>query len=125
MSEETCWFVRATITRWVDSDPQPGIVECVFDDAAGRRWSFIGKYYDFTQEELGETSAYPQPGYIACGVTARGRDEQMRDIAHIDTDAPERGRASEEGASEFDVLAELLIADALSGWEVVPLIRIS
>ncbi|MBV9991734.1 MAG: hypothetical protein JOZ72_10610 [Alphaproteobacteria bacterium] len=123
MSEEGVrWFARATITRWVDDDPQPGIVECRLDDAAGRSWFFIGKYYDFTQDELRATSQYPRRGYLACDVTARRRDDRKREIASIDTDTPDRGRDSEEGMCAFDILADQLVADALPAWQVLPLV---
>jgi hypothetical protein len=121
MTKDARWFVRAQITQWVDHEPQPGIVQCVLLDATGRKWTFVGKYYDFTNAELSSDCLYPQEGYLACEVISRDRDETGRETADIDTDKPRRGRESEEGVARFRVFSDQLVANALSEWTVVPL----
>ena len=35
--------IAVSIVRWVDDEPQPGIVECKLTDLFGRDWTFIEK----------------------------------------------------------------------------------
>jgi hypothetical protein len=121
MTDDTVWYVRGQIMRWVDKDPQPGIVECQFTDMTGRQWVFIGKFYDFTTAELWSDSIYPLPGYIVCEIVSRHRDESGREIVEIDSEKPYRGRESEDGVAPFCVLAEQLVPDALPAWREVQL----
>jgi hypothetical protein len=117
------WFVRCQIVRWVSDDPQPGVVACDLVDASGRSWTFVGKYYDFTNEELTSQSAYPRSGYIACAIVARDGGE--RGLVEIDTDDENlRGTESEEGCRLFRVAADQLVPNAMPEWHVVPLIKI-
>jgi hypothetical protein len=41
------------IVRFVDDDPQPGIVACEFADAVGRRHTLIDKVAIFSAELVG------------------------------------------------------------------------
>lgn len=116
------WFVRCQIVRWV-SDDQPGFVECRLVDAVGDVWTFVGKFYDFTNEELSSESIYPQAGYVACEVVERGVGE--RGLVEVDTDDVLRGRESEEGRSRFQVSLDQLVSNALPEGYVVPLIKIT
>lgn len=120
-TDDRTWFIRGEIVRWVDDEPQPGIVEFQLTDTAQKTWSFIRKFYDFTTEEVAPDSSYPREGYIACSIVSRGLNETGREVVLIDTTAPFRGRASEEGPSRFNVFFEQLVLYALPKWEVVPL----
>ena len=79
--------VAVEIVRF--SDPaQPGWVECVLRDAAGRVWTFVEKVPVVSQAMLDERSAYPQPGVIACEIVRERKDERGRVLCTIDTERP-------------------------------------
>ena len=120
-SDDRTWFVRGEIIRWVDDEPQPGIVECQLTDSSQNVWSFIRKFYDFTTEDIAPDSSYPREGFIACSIVSRSLNETGREIVLIDTVAPFRGRISEDGTSRFSVFFEQLVLHALPKWELVPL----
>lgn len=60
--------LRVQIVRFVDEEPQPGIVEPQFRDANGEVHSIIDKVPLFTSADLWSDSDYPQPGFIKCRV---------------------------------------------------------
>lgn len=60
--------------RFVDEEPQPGIVESQFRDAQGELHSIIDKVPIFTDADLWSDSVYPQPGSIECLVLQRIED---------------------------------------------------
>lgn len=60
--------LRVQIVRFVDEEPQPGIVESQFRDAQGRVHSIIDKIPGFTTADLWSDSDYPQPGFVECRV---------------------------------------------------------
>jgi hypothetical protein len=57
--------------RFVDAEPQPGIVESQFRDAEGDVHSIIDKIPLFTTADIWSDSDYPQPGFIECRVIER------------------------------------------------------
>jgi len=63
--------LRVQIVRFVDEEPQPGIVEAQFRDAQGEVHSIIDKIPLFTSADLWTDSDYPQPGLIECVVLER------------------------------------------------------
>jgi hypothetical protein len=63
--------LRVQIVRFVDVEPQPGIVESQFRDAQGEVHSIIDKIPLFTSADLWSDSDYPQPGFIECRVLER------------------------------------------------------
>jgi hypothetical protein len=63
--------LRVQIVRFVDEEPQPGIVESHFRDAQGKLHSIIDKVPLFTSADLWSDSDYPQPGFIECRVLER------------------------------------------------------
>lgn len=92
------------IVRWVADDPQPGVVEARFTDAAGKTWVLIDKDVIFTSELISSRSAYPQPGGIRCEVLDRWRDPAGRTIVRIWTiDTP---------GTDGDVLEECEVQEA-------------
>lgn len=95
--------MKVSIVRYISDDPQPGIVECQFQDAYGRRWSFIEKTAVVSAEELDAHSVYPQPGVTACKIVQRFPDAAGRDVIRINT------VESVEGVTQFDVLPESLV----------------
>jgi hypothetical protein len=63
--------LRVQIVRFVDEEPQPGIVEAQFRDAQGKVHSIIDNGPLFTSTDLWSDSNYPQPGFIECRVLER------------------------------------------------------
>lgn len=57
--------------RFVDEEPQPGIVESQFRDAQDELHSIIDKVPLFTTAHLWSDSHYPQPGFIKCRVVEK------------------------------------------------------
>lgn len=90
------------IVRLVD-DHQPGIVECEFNDADGRRHTLIDKAPIFSTELLDAHSKYPQPGMARCTVLRVWNDPVGRELITISTAAP-FSIESIEGQSQFVVL---------------------
>jgi len=95
--------MKVSIVRYISDDPQPGIVECQFDDAYGRRWSFVEKTAVVSAELLDAHSDYPQPGVTACNIIQRFPDASGRELIRINT------VESVEGVTQFDVLPETLV----------------
>jgi len=118
------WFVRGEIVRWVDNEPQPGIVEFQLTDSSQKIWSFVGKFYDFTTEEIASDSYYPREGFVGCVIISRTLNEYGREVVQIDTATPFRGRETDDGTSRFTVFFEQLVLHALPKWEVVPLLPV-
>jgi hypothetical protein len=100
--------VRVSITRYVSDEPQPGIVECEFCDAHGRRWSFVEKTAIVSAEYLDAHTSYPQFGVIACEIVSRSRDVTGREIVLVDTERPWCVE-SVDGSMRFEVSPSSLI----------------
>jgi hypothetical protein len=95
--------LKVSIVRYISDDPQPGIVECQFQDAYGRQWSFIEKTLVVSVEQLDAHSVYPQRGVTICKIIKRFPDATGREVIRIVT------VESVEGVTQFDVLPESLI----------------
>lgn len=95
--------MKVSIVRYISDDPQPGIVECQFEDAYGRRWSFVEKTLVVSAELLDAHSVYPQPGVAACNIVQRFPDAAGRKLIRINA------VESVEGVTQFDVLPEMLV----------------
>lgn len=98
--------VPVVITCYVDDD-QPGWVEFVLRDEAGRDWIFREKVPIVTTESLDARSQYPAAGSLRCEVLHGGRASQAGGVVEIDTERP-FGVASIDGATRFSVLAARL-----------------
>ena len=117
MTGPTQWHFHARITRWIDDDPQPGIVECRFIDRFRQEWVFVDKVVAFTADDAVRAHGrYPQPALIACEVVSLGRDEFGRETAEIDTERP-WGIESQEGVTRFQVFADQLTRQLMRGPE--------
>jgi len=95
--------MKVSIVRYISDDPQPGIVECQFQDAYGRRWSFIEKTLVVSMEQLDAHSVYPQRGVTACKIVQRFPDATGREVIRVNT------VESVEGVTQFDVLPGSLV----------------
>jgi hypothetical protein len=100
--------VRVSITRYIADEPLPGIVECEFQDAHGRRWRFVEKTAYVSVDILDWQTVYPRPGAIACEIVGRSQDATGREIIVIDTERP-WDVESVDGSTRFEVLPITLI----------------
>ena len=93
--------VGIIITEYVD-DHFPGWVRCQLTDAEGRAWIFTEKVPVVSPEDLGPSSTYPRPAWIACRVLSRAMKDRGREVVEIDT-AELWGIESADGVSRFRV----------------------
>ena len=93
--------------RFVDDDPQPGLVACECVDAENREHTIIDKVLIFRDTLLDANSTYPQPGTIRCTEKARWKDSQGRDLVRVNIGGPLF--ESTEGLSEFVVLSKQIL----------------
>jgi hypothetical protein len=93
--------LRVKIVRFVDEEPQPGIVESQFRDDEGQVHSIIDKVPYFINAVLWSDSEYPQPGDIRCRVLERIH-RISGDFARITIAEPDYIEAT-DGKSEFVV----------------------
>jgi hypothetical protein len=98
--------LRVQIVRFVDKEPQPGIVESRFCDAHGVVHSIVDKVPIFTTAALWSDSEYPQPGSVGCKVLQRICDSHAPNFARITT----WGVETTNGESEF-VIDEAELSD--------------
>ncbi len=98
--------LRVQIVRFVDEEPQPGIVESRFRDARGAVHTVIDKVPIFTDADLWSDSEYPQPGLVGCVVLQQIFDSTGPNLARITT----CGVETTNGESEF-VIAEAELSD--------------
>ena len=104
--------ISVPIVRWVDDEPQPGIVECRLIDRFGKEWVFIEKCPVVSATWLGADDTYPQPGVIGCVVIFTGIDERGRNFAVVDSEKP-WGIEAVGGGTRFEVFVEqLLVSDS-------------
>jgi hypothetical protein len=88
------------IVRWVSDDPQPGVVEARFTDAAGTSWALLDKSAIFTAEPIGSHSVFPRPGIVRCEVLDRRHSPSEGSIVRVRAiDAP----TTEGEIEEFEV----------------------
>ncbi len=99
--------IAVSILRWVDDDPQPGIVEFSLLDNSGRDWRFVDKQAVVSPEPLDGRNAFPRPGCIRCSILSFRFDDAGHDIAEIDTGLP-WGIEAVDGTHVFRVAAERL-----------------
>jgi hypothetical protein len=99
--------MKITILRYISDEPQPGIVECEFEDANGRCWSFVDKTAIVSAEQLDAQSTYPQMGMITVDVIGRGFNAAGQEVVRIDTER--WGVETVEGTTRFEVLPESLV----------------
>ncbi|MFC9595770.1 hypothetical protein ACFTUC_38990 [Streptomyces sp. NPDC056944] len=92
--------------RWVDDEPQPGLVEVRFTDAHHQQWTFIDKWPVFSGEDLHSDSSYPVEVGILCDILTSGNSSGTGDTVKISV-AP-WGLESLDGRIEFEVRADQL-----------------
>ena len=66
-------FLRCEAVRWVDDEPQPGLIEVRFTDAHHQQWAFIDKWPVFAGgDDLSPDSRYPAEVSILCDILTTG-----------------------------------------------------
>jgi len=100
--------VAVSIVRWVDDEPQPGIVECKLTDRFGKSWTILEKCAVVSAAALSRDSVYPQRAEVACRVIASGSDDSGREFTVIDTAQP-WGIEADDGNTLFEVFADQLV----------------
>ncbi|MFJ4321164.1 hypothetical protein ACIP46_38700 [Streptomyces lavendulae] len=103
-------FLRCEAVRWVDDEPQPGLVEVRFTDAHQQQWAFIDKWPVFTaSDDLAPGSHYPVEAGILCDVLNTGNTADTADTADtVRVSVAPWGLESLEGRVEFEVRADQL-----------------
>jgi hypothetical protein len=94
--------IKAEISRYVDDEPQPGIVECVLVDAFGKVHFFIEKTAIVSSETLLATSIYPIACELSCEIEAEWNDESGQTLFRVNTERP-WGIESATGETRFVV----------------------
>ncbi len=80
--------IKAEVSRYVDDEPQPGIVECVLVDAFGKSHFFIEKTAVVSNETLLATSTYPAACELACEVESEWEDQDGNSLVRVCTERP-------------------------------------
>lgn len=99
-------FLRCEAVRWVDDEPQPGLVEVRFTDAHHQQWTFIEKWPRFSGEDLHPDSSYPVEVGIPCDILDSVSSSGTTDTVKISVTP--WGVESLEGCVEFEVRADQL-----------------
>ena len=94
--------IPVLIARWVDDEPQPGIVEFFFKDRFGRPFRFQEKAPIVSCEMLGPDSAYPAPGLLRVLLIERTKDADGTPFLVIDTQKPWHVEAM-DGTCRFEI----------------------
>jgi len=100
--------LKVKVMRYISDDPQPGIVECEFVDAGGRRWSVVEKTAIVSRQHLDANTSYPVQGIVACEIVRRATDKKGREVVTINTERPWLVE-SVDGVTQFEVLADCLV----------------
>jgi hypothetical protein len=100
--------IKAIITKYISDEPQPGIVECKFNDAWNNDYYVHEKTAVVTADYLDWDSTYPAGGFIACEIISEWTDAQDRSILSITTNKPWYIETI-EGQTEFEILKEQLV----------------
>lgn len=99
--------IKAQITRCIDHEGYPSIVECRFVDMRGCLQVFHDKDAIFTQEHLDRSSVFPLDAVVACEVIER-RLKDGREFVKVNTEVPWHVEST-EAETIFDVWAEQVI----------------
>ncbi|WP_194892309.1 hypothetical protein [Catenulispora pinisilvae] len=97
--------LHCEITRWIDDEPQPGIVEAVVVDATDRTWRFVEKVAIVDQTgDAGPTTSYPCPGAIRCEIVDSPSGPGPDAVLLVTTARPD-GVEAVDGRTDFLVRA--------------------
>jgi hypothetical protein len=98
--------VACELVRWVNDEPQPGLVEAQLVDSAGRLWSFIDKAPIFSAEAIAAWSTFPIAAAIRCEVIGQDTADDGSEVVVVTTERPDG--VDSDGVTEFRVPARLV-----------------
>ena len=98
--------IHISITRYVDDEPQPGLVEGEFTDAHGHQHRFVEKTVYLSIDYLYSTSTYPCHGVVVCEIIDQRRDESGQEIISV---KPDYNIESTDGLTQFEVTPASLV----------------
>ena len=88
---------KVNIIKWVGFDPQPGVVECTFQDAAGITHSIQTKCVNPScPNELSPSSTYPILGTMKGEVVKEFVDAQGKNIVSVSIFDPYSNNSSSQ-----------------------------
>ena len=96
------------ITKIIDDDCFPTVVECKFCDAYGREHTINEKYPIVTSESITPDSTFPQKGTIRCSLLEKFIDKDVGLIIKVCTENPDYVE-SLDGLSKFKLLTEQVV----------------
>ena len=99
--------IKSQITKCIDDEGYPTLVECQFVDAHGCIKNFKDKDAVFTTELLDRNSNYPIVGIIGCEII-EGKNKGGRKIIKVNTALPWHIEST-KGETIFEVLQEQVI----------------
>jgi len=100
--------IKVQIERCIDASQYPAVVECTLVDAAGVAHRFVEKAPIVTEADLDASSAYPQPGVIACAVLGVRQAASGQSVMEVDTEQPWHVESA-EGLTRFEVDAAQIV----------------
>jgi hypothetical protein len=100
--------VKAIVSRYIDDEPQPGIVECILTDAFGNLHFFVEKTAVVSAENLVSTSAYPVACELACEIEAEWNEKVEGSVMRVCTERP-WGLESISGETRFVVRSSQVV----------------
>ena len=103
--------IKAEVSRYIDDEPQPGIVECTFVDAFGQSHFFREKTAIVSSEVLLATTVYPVACELSCEIEAEWIDQDGNPLVRICTELP-WGIESVTGETRFIVRPAQLLNEA-------------
>lgn len=99
--------VKCEMFRWVNDDPQPGLVEVRVTDADGSERKFVDKVPIFTAASVSSATSFPIAGVIRCEVLAHREDllgQEVVDVRLLD------GVEAVDGQTRLTVRRDQLVA---------------
>ncbi len=98
--------LEVQIEKYIDHH-FPGWVECTFSDAPGRKWYIREKVPVVSENNLDESSTYPQPATISREVISQQSDDNGVLLVEIDTEQPWHIE-SIDGQTRFKVSGDII-----------------
>ena len=96
------------ITKIIDDDVWPAVVECKFCDAYGQEHIIYEKFPIVTAEIITLNSVFPKKGVIRCSLLNQWFDKDAGPIIKVSTELPDYVEIV-DGLSEFCLLAENIV----------------
>jgi len=96
------------ITKIIDDDCWPAVVECKFSDAYGKEHTINEKFPIVTSEIITPNSTFPQKGMVRCSLLKKIIDKDVGLIIEVSTEIPDYVE-SLDGLSKFNLFTEQVV----------------